>query len=232
LLLRFPRDLKRVAKEASEYFGTEISYTEVSHMQRRFRESQDKDVSLWVACNLAREVLHTSFQRQAKLEAMYQAWDGKESAEVSLCCSAPVEKKEPMQGSAYYRCMKCDNTCKTKHIAKVELEKLKITIIREMRKESEFIMKFAKTMGFAAPSESKNVVKNTNFIYQSSEKSSSNKGVDHEVAKKLEEMTPIERERVIKSLERIASGNQNVVDAEFLPSQDTQLEETNESSES
>ncbi|MHA1289829.1 MAG: hypothetical protein ACTSPB_20815 [Candidatus Thorarchaeota archaeon] len=228
LLLRFPRDLKRVAKEAGEYVGRLVPVEEVVRIRKRFKAHQDKDVSLWVACNLSREILQSSHQRKAKLDAMYEMWDGKEEVEVSLCCKAPVQKLEPMQGAPYFRCLKCDETCSIKVVKDLSLERLKMDILREMRTESELLLRFAKEMGFtASEGPPQQITKNTNFVLvgNSNKSSQSSVSVDAEVAQKIDDMSPVERERVIKQLEKMSEVATPPVDVEFVGQKDLKCEQ-------
>jgi hypothetical protein len=98
-----------------------------------------------------------------------------------------------------------------------EIEKLKMKIIQEMRKESELMVKFAKDLGFTAHEPQKREFhQTTNFVMVGDQKTSEAIPIDVEGAKKLEEMSPVERERVIKKLEKMSQGQEPPVEAEFV----------------
>lgn len=212
LLLRFPKNLMRVAEEASKFVNREVSIEEVKRIYDKFKKSQSKDINYWVACNLAQEILQGSLERNAKLEAMYQTWDGREIAEASICCNAPVEHIE-MGGNSYYRCLACNETCNIKTLSFLDLEELKMKILKQMREESSFLIKMAKEMGFTTGAP-KIVEKNQQFIYvdQRKDKVAEPVNIDASVGKDLENMSPMEREAVLKRLEKMQA---NEIEAEF-----------------
>lgn len=221
LLLQFPSDVGRVASDASEYFGQEITVDQVVRIQRKMKSQQDRDTAMWVASNISQKLFQGIREREAKLEAMFATWAGAEKGCVSVCCGGPVEKKKDVSGNTYHFCLVC---CQNAHIRTArypEIEKLKMQIIREMRKETELMIKFAKDLGFTAKGNEppKKVHQHTNFVVVGGGGGGGQQGavpIDAEAAKRLEEMSPTERERIIKSLERMSHGQDPVVDAEFV----------------
>ena len=209
LLLRHPKNLDRVAKEASDYVGRDVPVSIVVKVLEKFRKSQGKDVRLWVACNLAQQIIQGSQERLAKLEAMYQYWDGKEEALESVCCRAPITKYEPMDGSPpYYRCVKCDITCGTRVIRALDLENLKLRLIKDMRQESTHMIKFAKDMGFVATTpEASTLPTSQNYIFVNNsdkpKKISSDMIIDAEMAQEAQDMPPMEREKLLRDLDNL-----------------------------
>jgi len=219
LLLRHPKDLDRVAKEASVYVGRDVPVSVVLKVLEKFRKSQGKDVRLWVACNLAQQIIQGSQERLAKLEAMYQQWDGKEEALESVCCSAPVTKHELMNGSPpYYRCVKCDITCGTKVVRALDLENLKLRVIKDMRQESAHMMKFAKDMGFVAtiPEEPVTPPTSQNYIFVNNsdkpKKISSDMIIDAEMAQEAQDMPPMEREKLLRELDGMLEASESTTE--------------------
>jgi len=216
LLLRYPQNLDRVAEEASNYAGTDVPVSVVNKILVKFKTKQDRDVKYWVACNLAQEVLRQSMSRQAKLEAIYTHWDGKEEPLVSACCEFPVDKHETIEGNIYYRCLKCNNTCNVAKAKNLDLENLKLRLIKDMRLESEHLMKFAKEMGFIAESGEPTSKGDKNYIFVNQQQNNpplSGIPVESSIAKKAEEMTPMEREKLIHQLTNLA---QEATNAEFV----------------
>ena len=215
LILRYPKDLKRVSKEASDYFGQSIPVSEVERILQRFAKKQSRDVNLWVAVNLSREILLGSQQRQAKLEAMYSIWDGQENVARSLCCKAPVESLLEEQENHHFRCLKCNNPCNAEVISHLELERLKMQIIQEMREESLHLMQFAEKMGFVVKSPVP-VTKNQNFILVDNRASGKEAPIpiDTQTCHQIENMAPMEREGLIKRLEGLVS-NESTVEVTF-----------------
>lgn len=228
LLLQYPSDLKRVCQDASEYFGQEITRDQVLRIRRKMKSQQDKDTALWVASNITQQLFQGIRERQAKLEAMFATWAGAEQGMVSVCCRGPVKKMEPMQGEPYFRCLVCEETCNVNTEKYPEVEKLKMKIIQEMRKESELIVKFAKDLGFTNQPDPGNTEKvtNNNFIMVNGQERQhpSRIPIDSEAAQRLQDMSPVERERVIKSIEKMSVAKEPPVDAEFV----SKNEETSE----
>lgn len=205
LILRYPVNLIKVAEEASKFVGRPVPLNEIERIYQKFRKSQNKDVNLWVACNLSQEILYGSQQRLAKLEAMFQQWDGREVAKSSLCCGAPVSEHY-IGESHYYRCLKCDTTCNVQEIRRLELEKLKLAILKDIRTENLFLMKFAKDMGFTGK-QPETVTKNSNYVFvqtNQAQQAGASVPIDASVGQKIDNMSPMERERFIKSLEKLA----------------------------
>ena len=215
LILRYPKDLKRVSKEASTYFGQSIPVSEVERILQRFAKQQNRDVNLWVAVNLSREILLGSQQRQAKLEAMYSVWDGRENSLVSLCCGAPVEELEDSGPDFSFRCLKCNRLCNAEVLDHLELERLKIKIIQEMREESLHLIQFAEKMGFTAQ-QPVPVTKNQNFILVDNRTPGKDAPIpiDAQTGHQIENMSPMEREGLIKRLEGLVS-NESIAEATF-----------------
>lgn len=229
LLLQFPSNLSRVAEEASKYFGRDVSLEEVTKIRTKMKSQMDHDTAFWVASNIVQRLFRSVQQREEKLEAMFATWAGAEQGVVSVCCNGPVEKKTDMAGNTYYFCLVCGNNCHVRTAQYPEIEKLKMRIIQELRKESELMLKFAKDLGFTMKSEPKEVHQHTNFVMvnnQGGQRSQDSTPIDSQAAKRLEEMSPSERERIIKELERMAQGSDPVVDAEFVvPNTDTDKKE-------
>jgi hypothetical protein len=209
LLLRYPNNLDRVAAEASKYMGSEVTVEMVTKIKRRFRQKQDKDVRFWVSCSMSQLMIQGTQERLAKLEAMYEHWDGLEDLQVSSCCEYPVEKHEDVSENVYFRCLKCHETCKTRTMHRDHVEKLKIRLIQEMRKESDHVMKYAKTMGFISNAGDPEIppVVHKNFVYVDAKQGES-KGpvqlpISAEEAKKVEDMEPMERTQLTRKLEAL-----------------------------
>jgi len=217
LLLQFPTSPVRVAQEASKYFGQEVTVEQVLRIRKKMKAQMDRDTAFWVASNIIQKLFRSTQQRQEKLEAMYANWAGAEQGVVSICCGGPVEKKTDMSGNTYYFCLVCCTDCHVRTARYPEIEKLKMQIVRELRKETELMLKFAKDLGFTVK-EPKEVHKHTNFVMVNSPGPEPRRSVpiDAEVAKRLEDMSPSERERMIKGLERMALGQDAAVDTEFV----------------
>lgn len=219
LLLQFPSNLSRVAEEASKYFGREIPVEDVVRIRTKMKSQMDRDTALWVASNITQRLFRDVQQRVEKLEAMFATWAGAEQGKVSVCCCGPVEKKTDMSGNTYYFCLVCCTNCHVRTARYPEIEKLKMQIIRELRKETELMLKFAKDLGFTAKGqEPKEVHQHTNFVMvnQGGRELREAVPIDAEAAKRLEDMSPSERERMIKELERMAHGQDPFVDVEFV----------------
>lgn len=209
LILRYPHNATKVAEEATKILNAEITVEEVLRIQARFKRTMDRDVGLRVAANLAQHVIQGSMERCAKLEAMFQLWDGKDVAMESLCCQAPVIEHPGLDGASdYYVCAKCGTTCGTRTTRDEALQKLKIKLLQEMRAESEHLITFAKQMGFTVPQEPAPIVNNkNNFLIVGQQQNTQVNGpaqIDGRMAQKVESMSPVERERLIHDLQKMA----------------------------
>jgi hypothetical protein len=209
LILRYPQDMKKVAEKASEIFNCDISVEEVVRIKQRFKRTMDKDVAVQVAANLSRQIVQGSQERCAKLEAMFQLWDGKDEAMESVCCEAPVVE-HGLGGNIYYVCAKCSINCGVRVVRNEALQKLKIKLIQEMRAESDHLINFAKQMGFTAPQESAPVVNQKNFLIvgqqQNNQVTTGPVQIDARIAQKVDDMSPVEREHLIHDLRKLAEG--------------------------
>lgn len=230
LLLQFPSSLSRVAEEASKYFGREITVEDVVRVRTKMKSQMDRDTALWVASNITQRLFRDVQQRVEKLEAMFATWAGAEQGKVSVCCCGPVEKKTDMSGNTYFFCLVCSTNCHVRTARYPEIEKLKMQIVRELRKETELMLKFAKDLGLTAKGSEtpKEVHQHTNFVMVNQQQGGSPGAVpiDAEAAQRLADMSPSERERLIKELERMAHSREPVLDAEFVEKDGTVEEGT------
>lgn len=224
LILRYPQDSIKVAEEASKLVGTTITVEEVTRIKQKMKRTLDRDIAARVAFNLAQQIIQGSMERSAKLEAMFQLWDGKDVAFESVCCLAPaVEHPGYMGTTSYYTCAKCGTTCGVKVVRDEALQKLKIKIIQEMREEAEHMMRFAKQMGFTAPQEPAQVINNRNqFLVVGQQQNNTVNGpvqIDARMAEKVENMSPVERERLIHELQKMAdqAATPDPIDVNFEP---------------
>jgi len=220
LILRYPHDARKVAEEATKMLNCEITTEEVIRIQQKFKRTLDKDIAARVAANLAQQIVQGSMERCAKLEAMFQMWDGKDEALESVCCSAPVEE-HGLSGNIYHICLKCNTNCGVRVVRDEALQKLKIKLLQEMRAESEHLITFAKQMGFTVPQEPAPIInQKTNFLIVGQQQNTQVNGpvkIDAGVAKKVEDMTPVEREHLIHDLQKMADRATQVTDVTFEP---------------
>lgn len=222
LLLRYPQDPIKVAEEASKLMNTEVTVEEVTRIKKRMQRTLDRDIAARVAANLAQQIIQGSMERCAKLEAMFQMWDGKDIAVESVCCAAPaIEHPGEFGTSSYYTCAKCSTNCGIRVVRDEALQKLKIKLLQEMRAESEHLIAFAKQMGFTAPQELPPVVNQKNFLIVGQQQNNQMTGpvqIDSHMAQKVEDMSPVEREHLIHDLRNMADqATAPVQDAKFEP---------------
>lgn len=210
LILRYPHDMLKVAESASALMNTTVTVEEVNRIKQRMKRTLDRDIAARVAANLAQHIIQGSMERCAKLEAMFQMWDGKDVAVESLCCSAPaIEHPGAFGTTGYYTCAKCETNCGTRIIRDETLQKLKIKLLQEMRAESEHLIAFAKQMGFTSTQDGPTqVVNNKNqFLIVGQQQNTQMSGpvqIDSRMAKKVDEMSPVEREHLIQDLQKMA----------------------------
>jgi hypothetical protein len=108
----------------------------------------------------------------------------------------------------------------------MDVEKLKIRLIKEMRQESSHLIKFAKDMGFVATEKQEGQPKNNNFIFVGSQTQRNAAGksevdISPEKAKQIENMDPMERERLRHKLEdMLVEAEKSEIEAEFIEDKD------------
>lgn len=206
-LLRYGQDLNKVKAAAEEYAGREVTVSVIKKVLKRFRQAQTNEVAYWIACNVAQEVIQGSFERQSKLEVMYKTWEGKENAEVSSCCKFPVRIVVEPGLDDVFTCLKCNKETNKIILQKLDLEDLKMRIIKEMRKEGEHLLKFAKQMGFNAGGEvpENPVPIQQNIIYTHSEGSKLKQlnpiTVDAEIASDIDKLDPTQKMSLLHQLQ-------------------------------
>jgi len=207
-LLRYGQDLVKVKAAAEEYAGKEITVAQIKRVLKQFRAAQTNEVAYWIACNVAQEVIQGSYERQSKLETMYKTWEGKENAEVSSCCKFPVRTVIEPGVCDVHICLKCNQETNRIVLQKLELEDLKMRIIKEMRKEGEHLLKFAKQMGFNAGGETPEnphpIQQANTYILAGSNKEESKSKIriiDAEIAEDIDKLDPVERMSVLHKLQ-------------------------------
>lgn len=179
-------DVVRIADE----LGIDIRYIEkiVCKIKRR----KKRDVSYWLATSIM-ELIHIGFtQRTLRLSNFCNELENERYAEVSMCCSEPVKRE---QSDSTPKCLKCDKECRTKTVSRAGVITLIDKLHISLREEEKQLADFAVKMGFLGKEELPKppIVKQDVFVLGG--------GVDRKIVDGIDELSPMEGERLRKSLE-------------------------------
>jgi hypothetical protein len=190
-LLRYRGDISQVVKVT----GYDHHY--VQKIARKQKNKRRHDVSVWVADSIMETILTGYEQRLEYLQKCLLLLEGKEEAFVSLCHGDPVEVKQ-IRRTPFYICLKCNQRASVKLKTRNDVFALIVTIVESLREEDRSLVEFADKMGYTK----KSVVpvqdnRQNLFIFAGSNTS---KGMDGNIVKQIEGMSPLERERTRKQL--------------------------------
>ena len=177
----------------SRVTGYPLPYIEkIFHKQRKQRKL---DVSRWVADSIMETILVGYEQRIAYLQRCLEVLEGKEEAYISICHGEPVEQVQPRR-TPYWRCLKCNNRTGVELKTRGGVVNLILSTIAALKAEDESLVVFAEKMGYTnreAPTINDN--RQNLFIFTNGKAA-----IDATLAKQIEDMSPLERERTRKQL--------------------------------
>lgn len=179
-----------------EELGLPLPYLKkiVTKIQKMERERRD-DVGMWIARTLAQQILSGYEQRVQYLLETLRFLEGKDKVEVSKCCNAPIIDDA---------CQKCGKeNPEITVLARSGIIKLRLELLRELREEDKLLTEFAEKMGYTEapppPPPPPTTKVNQNIIVLAPD---GNTLADKSMAIQLEQLTPLEREALIKKLEK------------------------------
>ena len=171
----------------------------------KIKKSEQKDVAVLISNNLMQVLMDGHAQRVIYIQEMLRALEGREQVNVSICCSMPVVVRED---KTY--CMKCNKETGVQKVDKVGIFILKVKLLSELREEDRALVDFAVRMGYGAGVEQVEqqplIKKVQNILYLGG----GLEGLSEEektTLKEIGQLSPIDREVIIKKLERLIIEN-------------------------
>jgi len=193
---------------------TRESYEFVERVLRKLRKREQRDVAMLISNNLMRVLMEGHAQRVIYIQEMLRVLEGREQADVSVCCSLPVVVRE---GRTY--CMKCNKESEVQKVDKIGIFILKVKLLSELREEDKALVDFAVKMGYSAMEQSDQqplIKKVQNILYLGG----GLEGLSEEekaTLKEISQLSPIDREVIIKKLERLVeNGRDNETESSDL----------------
>lgn len=175
----------------------DLPFDYIKKIVNKLKVRMKRDVSLYLSVAIMQTIWTGYQQRTAYLNTCLSQLKGKESADVSLCCRAPVKLKEEGTAMNYY-CLKCNSRAHAQRIEKGEIYSLIMNFTNALREEDKTLMDFADKMGFTFAEKPPIIQEGPTFVFNELNVSPDDKGV----IKKLEGLTPVERERIRKKIEK------------------------------
>jgi len=167
----------------------------VQRIYKKMRKAWDRDTSAYVSSKLMEHLFYGYQQRIVYLKALLDKFESFEKEDVSGCCSAPVVRSK-VRRTFEFVCTKCLQPCYVVKGMDKEVQKLYQQAIEQLREEDKALVEFAHKLGFVHPkSEGPNVKVDQKIVVL-------NQGKEEPVAKQLQELSPIEREKVRKAFEK------------------------------
>ena len=193
---------------------TRESYEFVERVLRKLRKREQRDVAMLISNNLMRVLMEGHAQRVIYIQEMLRVLEGREQADVSVCCSLPVVVRE---GRTY--CMKCNKESEVQKVDKIGIFILKVKLLSELREEDKALVDFAVKMGYSAMEQSDQqplIKKVQNILYLGGGLESLSEE-EKATLKEISQLSPIDREVIIKKLERLVeNGRDNETESSDL----------------
>ena len=177
---------------------TRESYEFVEKVLRKLRKSEERNISLLI-CNTLMQFLMGGYQqRTTYVQEMLRGLEGKEQSLVSKCCHMPVSSYKDT-----YICLKCGKISKEiERIDRLGVLALKIKLLEVLREEDRALVEFASKMGYTAMTEQQPLIKKVQNILCLGEEGIKDLTEEEKtVFKEIKDLSPIDREEVIKRLE-------------------------------
>jgi len=166
----------------------------VKKVAHRMKEKCTRDVSYFIATNLMQHILLGYQQRVSYLEECLRILRGKEESLISSCCSFPVKRRGRTRIT--YECLKCGKPCSVTIIDKNEIYNLKFRVIEMLREEDRALVDFADKMGYTNKDYTPASTVKQNILVMNKP------DLDSSVAEDLQNLRPMDREKVRKRLEK------------------------------
>jgi len=176
---------------------TRESYEFVEKVLRKLKKSEERNISLLICNTLMQFLMEGYQQRTTYIQEMLRDLEGKEQSLVSKCCHMPVSSYKDT-----YICLKCGKISKEiEKIDKLGVLALKIKLLEVLREEDRALVEFASKMGYTVTEQQPLIKKVQNILCLSEEGIKDLTEEEKTVFKEIKDLSPIDREEVIKRLE-------------------------------
>lgn len=168
----------------------------VKKIYQKLRKRRERDVSYWIASSIMQTVFEGYQQRTGYIQRYLSMLDGKEELPVSSCHHKPLTLRLNKQKEEVVVCTKCLQECDTIILPRSETYALFSNLVEQLREEDTSLVKFADTMGFTDKEEQPAIRQNILVVGDKTV------DVDSKIADEFNKLTPREREKTRKRLER------------------------------
>ena len=190
--LSFIKHRGNVVAVAEELGISDLDYIkkECKKIQKRCR----RDVSFFIATTLMEHLLLGYQQRVNALQKSLISVDNTYEL-VSACCKRHVDVT-PNGDTVIYTCANCGNVCGVHNNFDDHAHNIRLETVCALREEDKMLTEFAVKMGYTnqEPVPSQRITQNVVVLPQ--------RGLDDNTAKGVAEMSPVDREKLRKSLEK------------------------------
>jgi len=165
----------------------------VKKLGDKLKKKTAYDVKRLVAENIMQHLLLGHEQRIMYLNDCLLVLEGKETADISICCASPVKWSNHTPPVA--TCLKCNIRCETKEIDRPRVLELKFKAIEMLREEDTALTEFAVKMGYTDKDPASITNVRNNYLVVGSEK------LDQTKVNDINQLSPMERQKARKRLE-------------------------------
>lgn len=160
----------------------------------KLKKRKERNVDVLVSEMVMTHLLDGYGQRTHLLMEMLKSLDGKDRTYVSVCCSSVCTYV-----NGVCTCCSCNKPCEVKAVDKLNIYEIRQKTIEMLRMEDEALVKFAHTMGYTNYQGPSTLIKQNNLVIS---RNGGGKVIeDSGIVKDMDNMLPVDREKMIKSLE-------------------------------
>lgn len=190
-----------IVEAVAAELNVDASY--VKRVADKLKKKRRRDVGFNVAIMIMETIYMGYEQRVAHLNECINKLRHVEEADVSICCNA-ITKEEEEGGQQIIRCLKCKNTTHIHHIHKPQIYKLIQEFGQELREEDKHLLEFADKMGFTLKDPVPQNLYRQNIVVVGDPNQAKRLPSDQDrtIVKEIEQMDPMERQRMRKRLEQ------------------------------
>lgn len=166
----------------------------------KIKGQERNNVDVLISNTLMQHILLGYESRVSYLMEMLKSLANREQLYVSLCCGAPVERargEEEYTAEVTYICLACHSIASVKLIDRETIYNIKQRVLEQLRVEDSALVEFADKMGYTNRPEQPPAVKQ-NILVLGKDFSKE----DRQVVTNLSELSPPDREKMIKKLEK------------------------------
>jgi hypothetical protein len=167
---------------------------------KKIKKRQDRNVKELICNTLSQHILLGYESRVSYLRKALNNLDGMDIAYISVCCNFITEFC-----SGDYICLKCKSICKVGKVLGKDVSSIRNDLIKSLREEDELLINFMDKMKYNVdPEEYPKEIKKQQFniLYMNDKKSNNtNNVIDAEIVKEVDELSPMDKNKLIKKLE-------------------------------